>query len=91
MNSNVAGSVLHVITCTLLQVFTAAQIQEMDHVQKHIKRRVPIAGNVSTTMLVNELVRVGLNDSLVRRALVYLVSAGEFEYRRGRKLIHRLQ
>ncbi|DBB06454.1 hypothetical protein WJX77_000661 [Trebouxia sp. C0004] len=72
-------------------VFTEDQKAEMHHVQVQIKRRVSIGGFVSESKLVDELVRVGLNDSLIRRALLYLVTCGEFEYRKERRLIHRLQ
>lgn len=63
----------------------------MHHVQVQIKRRVSIGGFVSESKLIDELVRVGLNDSLIRRALLYLVTCGEFEYRKERRLVHRLQ
>ena len=75
----------------MLQVFTEDQKAEMHHVQVQIKRRVSIGGFVSESKLVDELVRVGMNASLIRRALLYLVTCGEFEYRKERRLIHRLQ
>ena len=75
----------------MLQVFTEDQKAEMQHVQVQIKRRISIGGFVSERHLIDELVRVGLNDSLVRRALLFLVQLGEFEYRKERRLIHRVQ
>lgn len=74
-----------------MQVFTEEQRAEMHHVQVQIKRRCSIGGFVSEARLVEELVRVGMDGSLVRRALCYLVQCGEFEYKKERRLVHRLQ
>lgn len=41
--------------------------------------------------LVDELVRVGLSEQLVRRALAFMASQGELEHRRERRLIHRIR
>ena len=76
---------------TLLQIFTEEQKQEMQNVQYQIKRRVSIRGFVSEVKLIDELRRVGLDEMLVRRALLYLVTCNEFEYVKERRLVHRLQ
>ena len=75
----------------LLQVFTEEQKQEMHNVQYQIKRRVSIGGFVSEIKLMDELKRVGLDEMLIRRALLYLVTCNEFEYVKERRLVHRLQ
>lgn len=76
---------------TNAQVFTEEQKGEMHNVRVQIKRRVSIGGFVSEAHLVEELVRMGMDGSLVRRALCYLVQQGEFEYKKERRLVHRLQ
>lgn len=35
--------------------------------------------------------RVGFNENLVRKGLLYLQSNGDFEYRRERRLVHRMR
>ena len=56
-----------------------------------IKRRVAIGSSVSQRKLVEELVRVGLNDSLVRRALIYMSQTKEVEFLKDRRLVRRLK
>ena len=75
----------------LPQVFTDEQKAEMHNVMVQIKRRVSIGGFVSEAHLVQELVRIGMDGSRVQRALHYLVQSGEFEYKKERRLVHRLQ
>lgn len=70
-------------------MFTEEQKAEMHGVQVQIKRRVAIDSFVSERKLIEELERIGLNPSLVRRALLYMVTSGEFEYRKERRLLHR--
>ena len=72
-------------------MFTEEQKAEMHGVQIQIKRRIGIGSFVSERKLIDELVRIGLNESLIRRALLYMVTAGEFDYRKERRLIHRIQ
>lgn len=74
-----------------MQIFTEEQKGEMHNVQVQIKRRVSIGGFVSEAHLVDELVRVGMDSSLVRRALCYLVQCGDFEYKKERRLVHRIE
>ncbi len=35
--------------------------------------------------------RVGFSESLVRKGLMFLQSTGDFEYRRERRLVHRMK
>lgn len=72
------------------QVFTDEQKGEMHNVMVQIKRRVSIGGFVSEAHLIDELVQIGMDGGLVRRALYYLVHCGEFEYKKERRLVHRL-
>lgn len=54
-------------------------------------RRVAIGSYVSERKLVDELVRVGLNDHLVRKALMYLTQSGDLQLVRERRMVHRLR
>lgn len=56
-----------------------------------IKRRIAIGSYVSERKLVDELLRVGLQEGLVRRALLYMYQTQEIEWRKERRLIHRLK
>ncbi len=35
--------------------------------------------------------RVGFNENLVRKGLMFLQTTGDFEYRRERRLVHRMR
>jgi DNA replication licensing factor MCM5 len=72
-------------------VFTDEQRAEVHRVEEQIRRRVAIGSFVSERKLVDELVRVGFHESLVRKGLLFLQSNGDFEYRRERRLVHRLK
>jgi DNA replication licensing factor MCM5 len=72
-------------------VFTDEQRAEVHRVEEQVRRRVAIGAFVAERKLVDELCRVGFAESLVRRALLFLQAAGDFEYRRERKLVHRLK
>ncbi len=73
------------------QVFTEDQKAELRGVEVQIKRRVAINSYVSERKMIDELVRIGLNESLVRRALLYMQQSGDIEYRKERRLIHRIK
>ena len=75
----------------LPQVATDEQRAELHSVEVQIKRRVAIGSSVSQRKLVEELVRVGLNDSLVRRALIYMSQTKEVEFLKDRRLVRRLK
>lgn len=72
-------------------VFTDEQRAELHAVEAQIKRRVAIGSHVSERKLIDELVRVGMPENLVRKALLYMASQGDLEHRRERRLIHRLR
>lgn len=72
-------------------VLTDEQRSEIHRVEEQIRRRVAIGAFVSERKLVDELVRVGFGDSLVRKAMLYLQRNGDFEYRRERRLVHRVK
>lgn len=72
-------------------VFTDEQRTEIHRVEEQIRRRVAIGAFVSERKLVDELVRVGFSDSLVRKAMLFLQANGDFEYRRERRLVHRVK
>lgn len=74
-----------------LQVATEEQRAELHALEAQIKRRVAIGSYVSERKLVDELVRVGMNEGLVRRALLYMSETNEVEYVRERRMIHRLK
>ncbi|DBA83060.1 TPA: hypothetical protein ACH3X1_006831 [Trebouxia sp. C0004] len=70
-------------------VFTEADQTELQHVITEINKRIPLGGQVSESRLIAELVRFGVDERLVRRALVFLVSSQEYEYKRARRMLHR--
>ena len=72
-------------------VFTEDQRTEVHRVEEQVRRRVAIGSFVSERKLVDELVRVGFAESLVRKALLFMQSSGDFEYRRERRLVHRIK
>ncbi len=55
-------------------VFSEEQREELHKVEAQIRRRVAIGAHVSERKLVDELVRVGLSEQLVRRALAFMAS-----------------
>lgn len=59
--------------------------------EAQIKRRIAIGSTVSERKLRDELVRCGMSDMLVSRALHYLNQQGDLEQVRGRKMIHRIR
>ncbi len=73
------------------QVFTEEQKAEMHGVEVQIKRRIAIHSYVSERRLIDELVRIGLNESLIRRALLYMTTMNDLEYVKERRLIKRLR
>ena len=73
------------------QAFTEEQRAELHVVEAQIKRRVAIGSAVSERKLREELVRCGMADMLVGRALHYLAAQGDLEQVRGRRMIQRLR
>ena len=70
-------------------MFTEEQKKEMHGVQVQIKRRVGIKTSVSERKLTDELRLIGLDESLIKRALLHLVNSGEFEYKKERRQVYR--
>ena len=82
---------INCVTSESLQVATEEQRAELHAVEAQIKRRTAIGSYVSERKLVDELVRIGMSESLVRRALLYMAETSEVEYVRERRMIHRLK
>ena len=72
-------------------VFTEEQRAEVHRVEEQIRRRVAIGASVQERKLVDELVRVGFSETLVRKAILFLQANQDFEYRRERRFVHRLK
>ncbi len=72
-------------------VVTEEQKRDLQVVETQIKRRVAIGSYVSERKLVDELVRVGLNDHLVRKSLMYMAQSGDLQLVRERRMVHRLR
>ncbi|KAK4774400.1 hypothetical protein SAY86_009335 [Trapa natans] len=61
---------------------------EIKQAEAHIKRRLGIGKTVSTTKLINGLTRMGLNKSIIVRALVIMHQRYEIEYKsEGRAIV----
>ncbi|KAK1353027.1 hypothetical protein POM88_052865 [Heracleum sosnowskyi] len=57
--------------------------------ETQIKRRMGIGSHISERRLIDELARMGINDSIVRRALIIMHQRDEVEYKRERRVILR--
>ncbi|XP_012852505.1 PREDICTED: DNA replication licensing factor MCM5-like [Erythranthe guttata] len=53
--------------------------------ETQIKRRMGIGSHISERRLIDELTRMGMNESIVRRALVVMHQRDEVEYKRERR------
>ncbi len=65
------------------------QRAEMHGVEAQLKRRVAVGAAVAERRLVDELVRCGAPEPLVRRALHFLIQRGDFEAFRERRFVRR--
>ncbi len=74
-----------------MQTFSDEQRAELQQVEVQIKRRIAIGSYVSERKLIDELIRVGLAESAVRKALYFLAAQKDIDYRKERRLIHRLK
>jgi len=72
-----------------VQVFTEADQAELQYVITQINKRVPLGGAVREDKLTCELVRLNINEGLICRALVFLAQSQDYEYKRGRRTLHR--
>ncbi|XP_021910322.1 DNA replication licensing factor MCM5 [Carica papaya] len=62
---------------------------EIKQAETQIKRRMGIGARLSERRLIEDLSRMGMNDSMVRRALLIMHQRGEVEYQRERRSIVR--
>ncbi|KAH7297734.1 hypothetical protein KP509_25G009500 [Ceratopteris richardii] len=62
---------------------------EIQQIEAQIKRRMGIGSYMSERRLVDELAKMGMNESSVRRALVIMNHRDEIEFKRERRVILR--
>uniref|UniRef100_A0A0D3FBM1 DNA replication licensing factor MCM5 n=4 Tax=Oryza TaxID=4527 RepID=A0A0D3FBM1_9ORYZ len=62
---------------------------EIKQAEAQIKRRMGIGSHISERRLIDELNRMGMNESIVRRALLIMHQRDEVEYKRERHVIVR--
>uniref|UniRef100_A0A0E0LBT0 DNA replication licensing factor MCM5 n=1 Tax=Oryza punctata TaxID=4537 RepID=A0A0E0LBT0_ORYPU len=62
---------------------------EIKQAEVQIKRRMGIGSHISERRLIDELNRMGMNESIVRRALLIMHQRDEVEYKRERRVIVR--
>ncbi|KAJ6355214.1 hypothetical protein OIU77_005743 [Salix suchowensis] len=62
---------------------------EIKQAETQIKRRLGIGMRISERKLIDELSRMGLNESIVRRALIVMHQRDEIEYKHERRVIVR--
>ncbi|XP_074281244.1 DNA replication licensing factor MCM5 [Silene latifolia] len=68
---------------------TPEMANEIKQAEAHIKRRIGIGSHISERRLIDDLTRMGMNESIVRRALVVMHLRDEVEYKRERRVIVR--
>ncbi|PIA54255.1 hypothetical protein AQUCO_00900656v1 [Aquilegia coerulea] len=68
---------------------TAEMQNEIKQAETQIKRRMGIGSHISERRLIDDLGRMGLNESVVRRALLIMHQRDEVEYKRERRVILR--
>lgn len=68
---------------------TAEMRAEIQQIETQIKRRMGIGSYLSERRLVDELGKMGMSESSVRRALVIMSQRDEIEYKRERRVILR--
>ncbi|KAL8037391.1 hypothetical protein ABFX02_11G036700 [Erythranthe guttata] len=68
---------------------TPEMANEIKQAETQIKRRMGIGSHISERRLIDELTRMGMNESIVRRALVVMHQRDEVEYKRERRVIVR--
>ncbi|GJM87138.1 hypothetical protein PR202_ga03063 [Eleusine coracana subsp. coracana] len=62
---------------------------EIKQAETQIKRRMGIGSHISERRLIDELSRMGMNESIIRRALLIMHQRDEVEYKRERHVIVR--
>ncbi|KAK4759793.1 hypothetical protein SAY87_022924 [Trapa incisa] len=68
---------------------TPEMASEIKQAETHIKRRMGIGNHISERKLIDELTRRGMNESIVRRALIIMHQRDEIEYKREGRTIFR--
>ncbi|KAK9269735.1 hypothetical protein L1049_001513 [Liquidambar formosana] len=68
---------------------TPEMANEIKQAESQIKRRVGIGNHISERRLIDELSKMGMNESIVRRALLIMHQRDEVEYKRERRVILR--
>ncbi|XP_060171897.1 DNA replication licensing factor MCM5 [Lycium barbarum] len=68
---------------------TPEMANEIKQAEAQIKRRMGIGSHISERRLIDDLTRMGLNESIVRRALIIMHQRDEVEYKRERRVIVR--
>ncbi|KAK9149833.1 hypothetical protein Scep_008590 [Stephania cephalantha] len=68
---------------------TAEMSNEIKQAEAQIKRRMGIGSHISERRLIDDLTRMGMNESMVRRALLIMHQRDEVEYKRERRIIVR--
>ncbi|XP_031483441.1 DNA replication licensing factor MCM5 [Nymphaea colorata] len=68
---------------------TAEMRNEIKQAETQIKRRMGIGSHISERRLIDDLTRMGMNESIVRRALLIMHQRDEVEYKRERRVIVR--
>ncbi|PKU64318.1 DNA replication licensing factor MCM5 [Dendrobium catenatum] len=62
---------------------------EIKQAETQIKRRMGIGSHISERRLIDDLTRMGMNESIIRRALLIMHQRDEVEYKRERHIIVR--
>ncbi|KAL5774849.1 hypothetical protein ACOSP7_012406 [Xanthoceras sorbifolium] len=68
---------------------TPEMANEIKQAESQIKRRLGIGNQISERRLIDDLSRMGMNESIVRRALIIMHQRDEVEYKRERRVIFR--
>ncbi|KAE9609774.1 putative DNA helicase [Lupinus albus] len=68
---------------------TPDMANEIKQAETQIKRRIGIGNHLSERRLIDDLSRMGMNESIVRRALLIMHQREEVEYKRERRVIYR--
>ncbi|KAF5742059.1 DNA replication licensing factor MCM5 [Tripterygium wilfordii] len=68
---------------------TAEMANEIKQAETQIKRRIGIGNHISERKLIDDLSRMGMNESIIRRALIIMHQRDEVEYKRERRVIFR--
>ncbi|XP_047310879.1 DNA replication licensing factor MCM5 [Impatiens glandulifera] len=68
---------------------TPEMSSEIKQAETQIRRRMGIGSHLSTRRLIDDLSRMGLNESIVRRALMIMHSREEIEFKRERRVVMR--